>query len=137
MLTHGAAVRAHADADGAGGTCQAPPIGLHQGHDHGHGHGGAAAHAAGRRRDARALGIVLALTAGFAVLELVGGLVAGSVALVADAAHMGSDAAALALALGAVWIARRPPTTRMSFGWRRAEILAALVNGVALVAIGI
>ncbi len=80
---------------------------------------------------------MLALTGGFAVLELVGGLISGSVALVADAAHMASDAASLALALGAVWLARRPATARMSFGWRRAEILAALINGVTLVAIGI
>ena len=100
------------------------------GHSHDHGAGGRAA-------DARALGIVLALTAGFAVLEVVGGLIAGSVALLADAGHMLSDAASLALALGAVWLARRPATTRMSFGWRRAEILAALANGVALVAVGI
>lgn len=100
------------------------------GHSHDHGAGGRAA-------DARALGIVLALTAGFAVLEVVGGLVAGSVALLADAGHMLSDAASLALALGAVWLARRPATARMSFGWRRAEILAALANGVALVAVGI
>ena len=100
------------------------------GHSHDHGGGGRAA-------DARALGIVLAITAGFAVLEVVGGLLAGSVALLADAGHMLSDAASLALALGAIWLARRPPTARMSFGWRRAEILAALTNGVALVAVGI
>jgi cobalt-zinc-cadmium efflux system protein len=100
------------------------------GHSHDHGAGGRAA-------DARALGIVLALTAGFAALEVVGGLIAGSVALLADAGHMLSDAASLALALVAVWLARRPATTRMSFGWRRAEILAALANGVALVAVGL
>ncbi len=80
---------------------------------------------------------MLGLTSGFAVLELVGGLVSGSVALLADAAHMASDSASLALAFGALWLARRPPTSRMSFGWRRAEILAALANGVALAAVGI
>jgi cobalt-zinc-cadmium efflux system protein len=81
--------------------------------------------------------VVLALTAALAVAELAGGLVAGSLALLADAGHMLSDASSLALALGAIWLARRPPTARMSFGFRRAEILAALANGVALVAIAI
>jgi cobalt-zinc-cadmium efflux system protein len=71
------------------------------------------------------------------VAELVGGLLSGSLALLADAGHMLSDVGALALALGAIWLARRPPTARMSFGLRRAEILAALINGVALVAIAI
>jgi cobalt-zinc-cadmium efflux system protein len=85
----------------------------------------------------RALAIVLALTAAVAVLEVVGGLIGGSVALLADAGHMLSDVGSLALALGAVWLARRPVTSRMSFGWRRAEILAALANGVALVAVSI
>ena len=85
----------------------------------------------------RALGIVLALTTAVAVLEVVGGLIGGSVALLADAGHMLSDVGSLALALGAVWLASRPVTARMSFGWRRAEILAALANGVALVAVSI
>jgi len=103
----------------------------HGGHDHGHAHG------PDRRADARALAWVLALTAGFAVAEVVGGLVAGSLALLADAAHMVSDVASLALALGAIWLAGRPASARMSFGYRRAEILAALANGVALVAVSI
>ncbi|MFP5451568.1 MAG: cation diffusion facilitator family transporter, partial [Thermoleophilia bacterium] len=116
------------------------------GHHHGHGHEDGDGHAlvaapggdeAARRRARRALGTVLALTAGFAVAEVVGGLVAGSVALLADAAHMLSDAGSIALALGALWLAGRPATGRMSFGWRRAEILAALANGIALVAIGL
>lgn len=115
-------------------------------HGHGHGHGDGDGHAlvaapggdeAARRRARRALGAVLALTAGFAVAEVVGGLVAGSVALLADAAHMLSDAGSIALALGALWLAGRPATGRLSFGWRRAEILAALANGIALVAIGL
>lgn len=100
---------------------------------HGHGH----AHGPDRPGDARALGLVLAITAALAVAELVGGLVSGSLALLADAGHMLSDGGSLALALGALWLARRPPTARMSFGFRRAEILAALANGVALVAIAI
>jgi cobalt-zinc-cadmium efflux system protein len=71
------------------------------------------------------------------VAELVGGLVGGSLALLADAGHMLADAGSLGLALGALWLASRPPTARMSFGFRRAEILAAAFNGVALVAIAI
>lgn len=99
----------------------------------GHRHG----HERDRARDARALGAVLALTAGFAIVEVVGGVLAGSLALIADGIHMVSDAAALALALGAIWLARRAATSQMSFGYRRAEILAALANGVALVAVAI
>lgn len=104
---------------------------------HGHGHGQGDAHAPDRSGDARALGWVLALTAAFAVAEVVGGFVAGSLALLADAAHMTSDVASLALALGAIWLAGRPASSRMSFGLRRAEILAALANGVGLVAVAI
>jgi cobalt-zinc-cadmium efflux system protein len=94
-------------------------------------------HVPRRTRDARALRIVLVLTAALAVAELVGGLVGGSLALLADAGHMLSDVGSLSLALVALWLAGRPPTVRMSFGFRRAEILAAFVNGVALVAIAI
>lgn len=113
------------------------------GHAHGHHHDhhdhlpAPGADPAARRSARRALVWVLALTAAFAVAEVVGGLLAGSVALVADAAHMLSDSASLAVALGALWLAGRPATARMSFGWRRAEILAALANGAALVAIGL
>jgi len=106
------------------------------GHHH-HGHDDAHANGPDRRADARALAWVLALTAGFAVAEVVGGLVAGSLALLADAAHMVSDVASLALALGAIWLAGRAASSRMSFGYRRAEILAALANGVGLVAVAI
>lgn len=102
----------------------------------------AAAHAhrhdpADRSGAARALAAVLALTVLFALAELVGGIVSGSLALLADAAHMASDSASLALALAAIGLARRAPTPRLSFGLRRAEILAALANGVALVAVAI
>ena len=71
------------------------------------------------------------------VAEAIGGWMANSLALLADAGHMLSDAAALALSLFAMWIALRPPDTRRTFGYYRAEILAALVNGAALVAIAI
>ena len=66
-------------------------------------------------------------------MEVVGGLVAESLALLADAVHMLSDAAALGLALGAAWLARRPPTRRGPTAIARAEILAALANGAVLV----
>jgi len=88
-------------------------------------------------RNKRALAIVLGLTTTFLVAEVVGGLVTGSLALLADAAHMASDSASLALALFAVWLAERPPTPNKSFGYKRAEILAALANGVTLVAVSI
>jgi cobalt-zinc-cadmium efflux system protein len=91
-------------------------------------------HGGGSRR---ALGLVLALTVSYTVAEIVGGLLTGSLALLADAGHMLGDSAALALALGAAWLATRPATPERSFGFRRAEILAALVNGLALVAIAI
>jgi cobalt-zinc-cadmium efflux system protein len=86
--------------------------------------------------DRRALAIVLALVLGFAGVEALTGLAADSLALLADAAHMLSDALALGLALFAAWLARRPATPQRSFGWRRAEVLAALVNALVLVGIG-
>ena len=92
-----------------------------------------ATRAGGRRAIATALALVL----GFAGVEVVAGLAAGSLALLADAAHMLSDALALGLALFAAWLALRPATPERSFGWRRAEILAALANALALVALGI
>jgi cobalt-zinc-cadmium efflux system protein len=90
-----------------------------------------------RTRNSRLLGIVLALTATITVVELVGGILTGSLALLADAAHMLSDNVALSLALVAVWLAGRPSTPDRSFGYQRAEILAALANGVVLIALAI
>jgi cobalt-zinc-cadmium efflux system protein len=80
---------------------------------------------------------VLALTAAYTVAEVVAGIFTGSLALLADAGHMLGDVAALGLALGAAWLATRPATPERSFGFQRAEILAALANGLALVAIAI
>ena len=77
------------------------------------------------------------LVLAFAAVEVAGGLVSGSLALLADAVHMASDAGSLGLALGAAWLARRPPTPGRSFGYARAEILAALTNGAVLVALAI
>jgi cobalt-zinc-cadmium efflux system protein len=90
-----------------------------------------------RARNRRVLGIVLALTLAFTIVEVVGGMLTGSLALLADAVHMLSDNLALTLALVALWLAGRPSTPERSFGYQRAEILAALANGVILVALAI
>ena len=81
--------------------------------------------------------ITLVLVAGYMVAEVIGGLMANSLALLADAGHMLSDVAALALSLFAIWFARRPADAERTYGYHRAEILAALVNGSMLVAIAI
>jgi cobalt-zinc-cadmium efflux system protein len=80
----------------------------------------------------RGLTGALALTGGYAIVEAVGGWLAGSLALLSDAGHMATDAAALGLALFAQWVARRPPSPRASYGYARAEVLAAFVNALAL-----
>jgi cobalt-zinc-cadmium efflux system protein len=89
----------------------------------------------GSRGGVRGLRVTLALTACYLVAEVAGGIVSGSLALLADAGHMLSDVAALALSLVAIRIAQRPPTAQRTYGYHRAEILAALANGAALVAI--
>lgn len=81
------------------------------------------------------LALATLLTLGFAGIEAGVGLWAGSLALVADAGHMVNDAAALALAAGAAWLARRPASARHSYGFGRAEFLAALTNSAALLAL--
>lgn len=90
-----------------------------------------------RLESRRALAVALALTASYTVVEVVGGLLTGSLALLADAVHMLSDNVALALALVAVWLATRPETPERTYGYKRAEVLAALANGVLLVALAI
>jgi cobalt-zinc-cadmium efflux system protein len=81
------------------------------------------------------LAVVLVLAAAYMVAEIVGGLWTGSLALLADAGHMGADVASLALSLFAAWLARRPAHPGRTYGYLRAEILAALANGAALVAV--
>jgi cobalt-zinc-cadmium efflux system protein len=103
-------------------------------HSHSHGDHN---HDHGRGADRRALTITFVLTAAFTVAEVVGGLITGSLALLADAGHMLSDALSLGVALFAVWLAGTPSTPSRSFGYKRAEILAALFNGATLVAISI
>jgi len=77
----------------------------------------------------------LGLTAAFLVVEVLGALFTGSLALLADAGHMLTDVGALALALFAIWVAARPPTPAKTYGYYRAEILAALVNALVLLAV--
>lgn len=83
------------------------------------------------------LKIALAITTIFLVVEVVGGIITNSLALLADAGHMATDVAALGLALFATWLARRPATPERSFGFLRAEILAAAVNAATLLAVSI
>ena len=97
----------------------------HHHHDHGH----------GIPRNRRRLAITLALAGGYMFAELIGGWLANSLALLADAGHMFSDVAALALSFFAMWMAERPSPSRRTFGYHRAEILAAMVNGALLIAV--
>jgi len=96
-------------------------------HDHGHHHHGVSADA-----DRGKLRLALGLILGFMVVEVVAGLLADSLALLSDAAHMLTDAGAVGLALVALSLAARPPSGRFTFGLGRAEILSAQVNGAAL-----
>ncbi|MEZ4440840.1 MAG: cation diffusion facilitator family transporter [Polyangiaceae bacterium] len=98
-------------------------------HHHHHHHDGKH----GRRR----MAATLALTISYMVAEVVGGILSGSLALLADAGHMLSDAVALTLALVAMKLAERPPDARRTYGYARTQILAALLNGGALLAIAI
>jgi len=107
------------------------------GHHHHHHHGGHGAHEASRAGGRARLAWTLGLTLVYMLAEVIGGYLADSLALMADAGHMLSDAAALALSLFAAWISRRPPTPQLTYGYHRAEILAALANGATLIAIAI
>lgn len=105
------------------------PMDTHHEHEHGE-----------RPRDRvnrRPLLIALLITATFLVVEVIGGLLTNSLALLADAGHMVTDVAALSLSLLAIWLASRPATAERSFGFYRAEVLAALVNSATLIAISI
>ena len=113
----------------------------HEGHDHGahdehghddHGHEGHDHSAHLRETSRRSLIIALVLISSFMVAEVVGGILSGSLALLADAAHMITDAAAIALALFALWVAGRPASVERTFGYHRAEVLAAMLNALSL-----
>lgn len=111
----------------------------HHGHSHG-GHGHAHDHThdhhhGGDENNAARIGIAALLTGGFMGVELAGGIIAGSLALIADAGHMLSDFGSLALAWIGFRMARRPADSRRTFGFRRFPVLAAFVNGLTLFAI--
>src|SRR5687768_3449440 len=108
----------------------------HHQHDHGeHAH----SHAPGDvgERSTRALRLALALTLAVLVAELVGGWISNSLALLADAGHVLTDAGALALSLFVAWFARQPPNPKKTYGYLRWEILAALINGATLLVISV
>ncbi len=88
-------------------------------------------------RNQRRLLIALALAATYMVAEFIGGLLTGSLALLADAGHMLSDVFALAMSVAAIQIARLPPTPQRTYGYQRTEILAALGHGILLVCISV
>ena len=103
------------------------PVSAGHGHGHGHGHGG---------QDRRRLAGALAITASVLVAEAVGAWVSGSLALLADAGHVLTDVAGLVIALIAATLAARPATPRRTWGYRRAEVLAATAQAAALLAVG-
>lgn len=106
-------------------------------HDHGHGHGHDHDHGHGHHHgaNARAVGIAALLTGGFMIVEVAGGIVSGSLALLADAGHMLTDFAALAFAWFAFRMARRPADATRTYGFDRLSVMAAFVNGLALFAV--
>ncbi|MFC4065795.1 cation diffusion facilitator family transporter [Actinoplanes subglobosus] len=103
------------------------------GHGHSHDHGPATATAGHRGALIGALSISVVIFA----IEIAGAVVTGSLALLADAGHVLADAGGVALALGATMLAARPASGRRTFGWARAEILAAAVNGLILAGMGV
>ncbi|MDR5855767.1 cation diffusion facilitator family transporter [Caballeronia sp. LZ062] len=111
----------------------------HSTHDHGkgHSHGGHGHSHAGHNHlsgvtDQRRMGWAFVIIAAFMLVEVIGGVVSGSLALLADAGHMASDTLALAFSWAAIHYGKRPATGQMSFGYKRLEVLAAFVNGCAL-----
>lgn len=113
----------------------------HSGHDHDahdhdahddRGHGGHSHAHDLRDASRRNLTISLVLISGYMVAEVIGGFLSGSLALLADAGHMATDAGAIALALGAMWVAKREASPERTFGFYRVEVLAALLNVIAL-----
>jgi cobalt-zinc-cadmium efflux system protein len=89
-------------------------------------------HQRNRDHDRRALALTLAITATYCLVEVAGGILTNSLALLSDAGHMFADVAALGISLFAARLSRRQPTASKTFGYHRIEILAAFVNGLAL-----
>lgn len=106
-------------------------MGLHHGHSHDHGH------THGKGANKKALLISLCITTTFLIIEVIGGFLTNSLALLSDAGHMLSDSSALFLSLIAMYFASKPPSPAKSYGFYRFEILAALLNGVTLVLISL
>ncbi|GAB7105911.1 cation diffusion facilitator family transporter [Streptomyces phaeofaciens JCM 4814] len=106
------------------------------GHDHGHSHAHAPATGTAAAAYRGRLRVALSITLGVMVVEIVGGVLADSLALIADAAHMATDALGLGMALIAIHFANRPANTHRTFGYARAEILAALANCLLLLGVG-
>lgn len=103
-------------------------------HVHSHSHGG---HTHGHNANKKALTISFVLIAGFMLVEFVGGILTNSLALLSDAGHMLSDAVALGLSLAALIFGQRAATPEKTYGYKRFEILAALLNGIALVVLSV
>lgn len=101
---------------------------MEHGHDHHHDVSGG---------DRRWIGLALAITVTFMVIEVITGFISGSIALLSDAGHVATDAAALALALVASALAARPASDRLTFGYARAEVLSAQVNGASLLVLAV
>ncbi|HSN35241.1 MAG TPA: cation diffusion facilitator family transporter [Arthrobacter sp.] len=104
------------------------------GHDHSHSHG---ITATGTAKHRKRLVAVLAITLAVVLIQIIGALVSGSLALLADAGHMLSDAAGVFIALLAAWIASRPASDQRTYGYQRAEVLAALANALVLIVISV
>lgn len=108
----------------------------HHGHSHGHSHDHGHSHAGHHHpipdQVDRAFAIAAGVNLAFVIAEVIAGLMANSVALIADAIHNLGDVASLLLGWGAVWLSRRPPTARRTYGWGRSSILASLTNAVIL-----
>jgi cobalt-zinc-cadmium efflux system protein len=127
---HGHEDHDHHDHDHSHG--QAPKA--RRGHDHGHGHHHGHSHGS---TNERRLTLALCLIAVFMVVEVVGGIIAHSLALIADAGHMLTDSASLVLALFALRVGKQPADARFSYGRQRYEVLAAFVNGLVLLALSV
>ncbi|MFY0545755.1 cation diffusion facilitator family transporter [Brevibacillus sp. H7] len=107
-------------------------MGLHHDHSHGHGH-----HHHGKGANKKALMIALIIITTFLIVEVIGGIMTNSLALLSDAGHMLSDSSALFLSLIAMYFAAKKPSPEKTYGFYRFEILAALINGVTLVLISL
>lgn len=99
---------------------------MHHAHEHEH-----------EEQNFKKLRIILVLTVFYMIAEILGGIFSNSLALLADAGHMFSDAAALCLSFFVLWLSLRPASPKKTFGYYRSEILAAFVNGIALIGISI